>query len=171
MQHAVEPVRQCIARRYFIGNVGCLDLRLGTDDPLRQGRGRGEVSASDLLCRQATHFAQREGDLRIRRQSRMTTCEDQPQPIIFHLFILPRSVVFGCVEPVGNLDLGCVKARAAADAVDGLEAAGRYEPRAGIRRHTLARPLLHGCTKGFVQRFLRQVEITQHANQCGEHTA
>ena len=55
--------------------------------------------------------------------------------------------------------------------VDRLEAAGGDEPRARIRGHALARPLLHRRDEGLVQRLLRDVEITQLADQGGEDSA
>ena len=61
-----------------------------------------------------------------------------------------------------------IEARAPADAVDGLEAAGRHEPGARIRRHAVARPLLERRPESVVQRLLGEVEVAEQADQRRE---
>jgi hypothetical protein len=55
--------------------------------------------------------------------------------------------------------------------VDGLEAPGGDQPGTRVVRHTALRPLLDRTAKRLVQRLLGQVEITQQADQGGEHAA
>ena len=57
-----------------------------------------------------------------------------------------------------------VKSLAPAQAVDGLEASGRYQPRARVSRHTVARPLLQRGSEGVVHRFLGDVEVAHEAD-------
>ena len=64
-----------------------------------------------------------------------------------------------------------LEARAAADAVDGLEAPGRHQPGARVGRDAARRPLLERGAKAVVQRLLGQVEVAQQAHQRGEDAA
>jgi hypothetical protein len=57
--------------------------------------------------------------------------------------------------------LDLLEARAAPDAIDRLEAAGRDEPRARIFRDALDGPLLERGAEGVVQRFFRDVEVAE----------
>ena len=53
--------------------------------------------------------------------------------------------------------------------VDRLEAAGRDEPRARIRRDAVARPLLERRGERVVQRLLGEIEVAEEADERGEH--
>ena len=64
-----------------------------------------------------------------------------------------------------------IEARAPADAVDRLEAAGRHEPGPRIGGHAVARPLLERGAEGVVQRLLGEVEVAEQADQRGEDAA
>ena len=57
-----------------------------------------------------------------------------------------------------------VESGAPPNCVDGLEAAGRYEPGARIGGHAIARPLLQSCPESVVQRLLGDVEIAEQAD-------
>ncbi len=74
------------------------------------------------------------------------------------------------IHLLGNI-LHRVEPRASAYAVDGLEATGRYEPRARIRRDAVARPLLERRSESVVQRLLGEVEVAEQTDQRGEHAA
>ena len=69
-------------------------------------------------------------------------------------------------------DLGqrAVEPRAPAHRVDGLEAAGRDEPRDGIVRHAFAGPLLDGRRERIVERLFGEVEIAEQADERREHS-
>src|SRR5690606_10390921 len=54
---------------------------------------------------------------------------------------------------------------------NGLEAAGRHQPRPRISRYAVARPLRQRGGKGIVQRFFSQLEIAEQSDQCREHPA
>ncbi len=102
----------------------------------------------------------------------MAAGEDQPQPVVLDPLVLPRRGILGLgVEPRGELRLRGVEAGAAADAVDGLEAAGRNQPRPGVGGHAIPRPLLERRREGIVQRVLGEVEVAEHADEGGEDAA
>ena len=172
MEHGVEPVRQVGARRHLIGNARVADLRLGAHDALGDGRRRAEEGVRDLLGREAADLAQRQAtwasggkagwqQVKISRRRSSSTSSLVPR----------RGVVRVGVEPLGELPQRRVEPGAPAQAVDGLEAAGRDEPRAGIGGHAVARPLLDGGREGLVKRLLGQIEVAEEADQGGEDAA
>src|SRR5881409_4537281 len=93
----------------------------------------------------------------------MAAGEDQPQPIVLDTLLVPCGGV-AClnVKSAGDLLERCVEPGAPAHCVDGLEAAGRHEPRPGIGGHAITRPPLYRCGKGIVQRFFGEVEEALH---------
>jgi hypothetical protein len=127
---------------------------------------------ADFLSGEAADLAQRERDLRIGRQRRVTAREDQAEAVVLDaLFIRPRAGVDdGDVDLVAPL-VQRIEPRAAAHAVDRLEASGGHEPRARIRRHAFARPLLESGPERVVQRFLGDVEVAEQADQRREDAA
>src|SRR5213076_1214236 len=72
------------------------------------------------------------------------------------------------VKSAGDLLERRVEPGAPAHCVDGLEAAGRDEPRPGIGGYAITRPPLYCCGKGVVQRFFGEVEVAEQADQGGE---
>ena len=99
----------------------------------------------------------------------MAAGEDQPEPVVLDGLIVPphRVTRFG-VESLGENRLRCIEPVAPPHAVDGLETAGRNEPRSGISGRSIARPLLHRRDVGIVQRVLGEVEVAKQADQGGE---
>src|SRR5438045_812031 len=101
----------------------------------------------------------------------MATGEYQPQSIVFDLL---------AVRKLGLIDDGIylfrdildrVESRAPTYAIDGLESAGRYQPRARIRGDAIAWPLLERCAKSVVQRLLGEVEVAKQPDQRREYAA
>jgi hypothetical protein len=88
MQDARETFRQIPADRHLIRNFGSLDLGLGPYDALGQRGWRREERPGDLLRREAADFSQREGNLGIGWQGRVTAGEDQPETIVLHTLIV-----------------------------------------------------------------------------------
>jgi hypothetical protein len=129
--------------------------RTTLSDRRRGGQERGR----DLFGLEPAYFTQREGNLRGRGQGRVAAREDQPQPVVFDVFVIGRRRRGDFLDPAGDLVHRCVKPRAAADGIDGFEPARGDEPRTGIGRHTVARPLFGGRCKRVVQGLLRQVEV------------
>lgn len=127
------------------------------------------MGARDFLGREAADFAQRQGDLPIGRQCRVTTGEDEPQPVVLDALVLARMGSGDGFQLFGDVLERSFEAGAPADPVDRLEAARGHEPCARILRDALGRPLLHRGDEGVVQRFLGDIEITEQANQGGEH--
>ncbi len=172
VEHRVEPVRQVGSRRHLIGDPRVPDLRLGAHDSLGHRRRGAEEGVRDLLGREAAHLAQRQRHLGGRRQGGVAAGEDQPQAVVFDVLALPlRGLVRVGVEPLGEIPQRRVEPGAPAQAVDGLEAAGRDEPRAGVGRCAVPRPLLDRGCEGLVERLLGQVEVAEEADEGGEHAA
>jgi hypothetical protein len=100
---------------------------------------------------------------------RVAAGKDQTQPVVLQAGALRDIRVFGLmIQPVGELRERRVEAGAAAKGVDGLEAADRDEPGAGVVRHPALGPLLQRRREGVVQRVLGEVEVAQQADQGGE---
>src|SRR3989454_999642 len=161
-QHRVEPLRQLLRPGHLIGNARIADLVLRPHDALRERRRRREKGARYLLCCQAAHFTQGQRDLRVVRKRRVAAGEDQAQPVVLDRFRLGR-LLGG--ERLGMVLFQRIEARAAADRVDRLEAAGGDEPGARIRRHAFLRPLLERRAERFAQRLLGEVEIAEQPHQ------
>ena len=89
-QHGVQPLRQLGARRHLVRDARVADLRLGAHDALGERGRAGEKGARDLLGREPAHFAQRERDLRVRRQRRVAAREDEPQPVVLDALVVRR---------------------------------------------------------------------------------
>src|SRR4029077_2846445 len=87
MENSVEAVRQLVAPRHFVRNASIANLCFSTHDALGNGGRGGEESARNLLGCQAAHLAQRQCYLRLRRQGRMTTGENQAQPVVFDILL------------------------------------------------------------------------------------
>src|SRR5664280_412307 len=96
---------------------------------------------------------QRQGDLRLGGQRRMTAGEDQPQPVVLHGSLL-RLVVTQVQQ--GGLGVPVGTGSFSAQPIDGPTASGRHDPAAGVGRQTGARPLLHRYHEGVLDRLLRE---------------
>jgi hypothetical protein len=170
-QHRIESRRQLGRRGHLVGNARVADLGFGAHDALRQRRRGGGKGEGDLLGRQAAHLAQRQHHLRVRRQRRVAAGEDEPQPVVLDALFFPRrGVIDGSLESLGGV-VQRLESRAPADAVDGLETPGRHQPRPGIGRDAVVRPLLERRAEGLVQRLLGEVEVAEQADQGGEDAA
>ena len=170
MKDGVEPAGQLVARRHLIRYARVANLRLGADDALSDSWRIHEKRAADFFGRQPAHFAQRQRHLRIQRQRRMATGENQPQPIVLDvIFTRLRGIKGTCGNPLRKLRQRCVVAGTPAHAVDRFEAAGRDEPRARVVGHTVAGPLLDGGCKGIVHRLFGAIEIAEQADERREH--
>ncbi len=98
----------------------------------------------------------------------MAAGENEPQAIVLDgLAVRWSGLVDDCIDLLGDI-LHRVEPRASAYAVDGLEATGRYQPRARIRRDAVARPLLERCPESIVQRLLGEIEVAEQPDQRGE---
>ena len=81
----------------------------------------GEVKKAlrDLFGGEAADLAQRQRDLRVRRQRRMAAGEDQPQPVVLHaLLVVSAGVARGGLEAFGDLAERGVEPRALAHGGD-----------------------------------------------------
>ena len=169
MKNCIEAAGKFSAFGDLIRDAGVANLGFCANDSLSDGAWRREVRVRDLLGRQAAHFAQRQSDLGIGRKCRVAARENEPEPIVFERLVFERDRIDGCFQSPGELGDRSIEADAPAENVDGLEAAGRYQPREGVVRQPIARPAFDGRSKRFVQRLLGEVEVADQANQCGQH--
>ena len=170
VEDGVEPAGQLVPRRDLIRDTRVANLRLCPDDALRDGWRVHQKRPPDLLRLQPAHFAQRQRDLRIQRQRRMTAGEDQPQPIVLDtLFACLGRLRSDRAELLGKLQQRRVMPCAAANAVDRLEAARRHEPGARVVWQAVTGPLLDGRSKGVVHGLLCAIEIAEQANEGRQH--
>ena len=135
--------------------------------------GRGEERARDLLGREAADLAQRQRDLRVRRQRRVAAGEDQPQPVVLDALVVPLGAAPAARPRAARRRPSSEASNRARRRmrVDRLEAAGRNQPGARVGRHALARPLLDRRGERVVQRLLGEVEVAEQADQRGEDAA
>src|SRR5262245_28210538 len=96
----------------------------------------------------------------------MAAREDQAQAIVLDVLIVAHNVGAGHIlKTAGNALQRGVQTSPATNGVDALELASRNEPRPGIGRNPIARPLLEGRSERLLQRLLGEVEITEQTNQ------
>ena len=163
-QHAVEALGQFAQAGDLIRDFGVTNLGLGAHDALGNRRRCREKRAGDFLGAQVADFTQGQRHLRIRRQRRVTTGEDQPQAVVFHIFTTPVGL-FQFFELRQQQRLRGFEAGAAAQHIDGLETPGGHQPGARTVRHAIALPALDCDEERLVQGFFGEIEIPQQANQ------
>ncbi len=100
----------------------------------------------------------------------MAAGEHEPQPVVLDVFGSPRRRIVGAAILLGIL-VERVEPRAPADAVYGLEATGRNQPRPRVGRHAVARPLFECRPESVVQRLFGDIEVAEQADQGGEDAA
>lgn len=99
----------------------------------------------------------------------MAAGEDQPQPVVLHRLRVIQRWVFGpCVVAV---EVQRLEARAASQRIDDLEAPRGDQPRAGIVRQPLLRPLFQCGPKRLLQGFFSEVEVAEQSDQGGQYRA
>ena len=172
MQHGFQSLRQIGRRRHLIRDAGVANLRLGAHDALGQCRRSSQEGARDLLGGETADLAQGQRDARLRRQGGVAAGEDQAQPVVRDALFVPLFLVLGVVVDLGSerRQRG-VEPGAPANAVDGLEPAGRHQPGPGVGRYAILCPLFQRGGECIVQRVLGEVEVAEQANEGGEDTA
>ncbi len=172
MQHAVEPLGQVSPGRDFVRDTGIADLRFRADDALREGCGRRQECAGDFLGSKSAYLAQGQRDLGICRQRRMTAREDEPQPVIFEVLVKTlRHIGAFAIQAIRDLGLGGIQPDSPPQPVHRLEAPCRDQPRAGILRDAIARPLFDRSAESLVQCLLGEVEIMEQSDERGQNAA
>jgi len=172
VKYGVQPLVKLRQRRNLVGNARVADLVLRADDALRERGRRCEKRAGDLLRREPADFAQRERDLRIGGERRVTTGEDESEAIVFDLLVISfRRWRHVRRESLRHLDELRVEPGAASHAIDGLEAPGGDEPGTRVRGDPLLRPALHGGCECVVERLFREIEVPEQPDECREYAA
>ena len=152
MVSGVQAIRQFLLRRDFIGYTCVTNLCFRPHNALSNSGRFREEGSRNFLGGEAADFAQRHGDLSFRCERRMAASKDQPEPVVLDAFI----VLLVDIERGRRLRLfrhfshRRIMSGAPTHAVDGLEAAGRDEPRPRIGRHTIPCPLFHSDGKRIV---------------------
>ena len=145
--------------RHAERDAGVADLPLGADEALGERRLRDEERARDLRRLEAADQAQRQRDLRLRRERRVAAREDQLEPLVGNDSLL---VVGELLGPREQLRLACQRLLAA-DPVDRRVPGRRHDPGAGIARRSVARPAFGRADEGVLHRVLGEVEVTEDA--------
>ncbi len=152
-QHRLEAVLGACRRQER--RAGFADAGLGAGDALRHGRLGKQVRVSDLRRRKSGDGAERQRDLCGRRQRRMTA---QLHDLL--------AVVRGRCGPVrermgegGVCQLTVPPPLLATDPVDEPASGGGDQPRAGIIRPPLHRPLFVGREQCLLNAVFAQVEL------------
>src|SRR5207302_6237398 len=90
-ENRIEPLWQQVVGRHRVRDTRVVDLVFGPDQALAERGLRDEQGARNLSRGQATERAQRQGDLRLQVQRRVTAREDEPQPFIaYGLVVIER---------------------------------------------------------------------------------
>jgi len=101
----------------------------------------------------------------------VTAGKNEAQPVVFYVFSAKSG---GSVIPLPNCSamLPAMRRIWRPGGGDRWREIVRPKPaRFGVRGDSFLRPSLHRCGESVVQRFLRQVEVTQQADQRCEHAA
>ena len=163
VQHDAQARGALLLGRQFEAGAGVRDRRLGAADALSHRRLGHEERAGDLRGSQAPDGAQRERQLRRRRQRRMTAQEQHRQ----------RVVLIGDVGAGRRLldERGLLAAgprRLGPQRVDQPPGGDGDQPAARIVRHALSRPLLRGRDQRLLGGVLSEVEAAVAPGDGGE---
>src|SRR5205823_13766080 len=107
-------------------------------------------------------------DLGLQRQRRVTTREDEAQPIILDAAVVAtvgfvRGREHGCLLKLGG------PRGSAAHAIDGAVARRRREPRPWVARDAVAWPPFDGRREGVLRTFLGQVPVPGDPDEGGDN--
>ena len=158
-----------------VGGVVVAQLALGADDPLSERGFSDEEGARDLGGVEPAEEPQGESDLGVGGEGGMAAQEHQSQLIVRHdideavevveLGVVVAWQVVGFESEGRQVAVGA--GRFASQPVDGAVAGGGGDPAAGVRRHTLCRPLLGGDGERVGHRVLGEVDVAEDADQSG----
>ena len=168
-EHGGEPVGQQVIGRHPEGDPGRGDLALRPHEPLGHRRLGHEEGAGDLGRLQAAERPQRQRDLRVDRERRVTAGEDELEPLVGEHRLVVHVVLhaFGHVEQAGL----CGQRAIAVNAVDGPVAGHRREPCARVCGDAVARPALGGDRERLLRGLLGDVEVAEEADERSEDAA
>src|SRR5262249_46224120 len=127
---------------------------------------RDEEGSRDLGRLEAADRAQRQCDLRLQRERRVTASEDESQPLVGNDVLL----VVRVYRLLEQLHLARERALTA-HAVDRRVASGRDDPAGRVPRLALDRPALERTRVGVLQRVLGELEVAEDANQRCEDSS
>src|SRR3954454_17045161 len=140
-------------------DAGVADLPLGPDEALGERRLRDEEGASDLRRLEPADEAQRQRDLRLRRERRVAAGEDQLEPLVGNHSLLVLRELLG---PREQLRLAGQRLLAA-DPVDRRVPGRGHDPGARVAGSSVAWPPLRRPDEGVLHRVLGEVEVTEDA--------
>ena len=133
------------------------------------GEVRNARAISSVL--QTPDRAQRERDLRLGRQGRVSAAEDQLQPLVLDHEVL--KLVHVILNRFWDLTGGGSSGPACAPVGSGrcAVARGDGQPRSGVGRRPRARPALSGDRERFLAGVLGELKVAEDADQVSEHRA
>jgi hypothetical protein len=148
-----------VLRRHAQRDAGVTDLSLGTNEPLCERRLRHQERARDLGRFETTDEAERQRDLRLRRECGVATGEDQLEPFVGDDGLL---IVGELLGPREQLRLARERLLPA-DPVDGRVPGRLDDPGTGIVRRSVVRPAFGSADEGVLYRVLGEVEVAEDA--------
>ncbi len=168
-QDPVDALPELFRRRRAVRDPRVADLALCAHEPLGHRRLGHEEDACDLGGGQTAERAQRQRDLRLEAQRRVTAGEDQPQPVVLHVGAGSplRQRTFLLADERLEVEPG-FHAGPPPQPVERLVAGRAYQPGARARRLAVDRPTLQRQRVRVLQRVLRDVEIADQPDQRGQ---
>ena len=170
--HGAEPLGAFGRARRLEWNVGLCDAVFGTGDALLHGAVTDQERACNFLHCQAGNNAERQRDLLHRRKIGMAANKQQAQHVV---------AVMGIVEPLDQIGLSIVEigdrivrrqrlaSSVFADVVERVIAPDHDEPRHGIARRPVHRPILQRPQACFLECFFGPIEIAKITQQCADN--
>ena len=175
LEHRAESLGQLWTRRDLEADAGVRDGLLGPDDALRNGGLGYEIGAGDLGHREAPDEPQGEGDAAGDGEDRVAGHEDQAEAVVVDVVRSDRDrvepVTVGILAGRRLLELGADPAvlggerSAATELVDRLSLPDGGQPRAGVLRCAVTRPLPQGVDQRLLRQLLGQVEVAGEVRQ------
>ncbi len=167
-EHRVDTGRELLHRGDPVGDAGNGDLLLGPRDAGRHGGLADEERPRHLGRREPAHQAERQRDLGVGAEGRVTAREDQPEAVIDDLggvrFLGPQ-----LLRPLDEAGQGSAVGRGAPGHVEGTAAGHRRQPCARFGRDTPGRPGRQRTGVRVLDALLRQVDVAGDAHRRGEH--
>ena len=165
-EHRGEAVGQQVGRRDAERDPGRPDLALRAHEPLRHRRLGDEERARDLVRPEPAQRAQRQRDLGIERERRMTAGEDELEPLVGDRRLVHGRPRCCAARRAGGSSRASVRSRRMRS-IARLRAVVTSQARgwAGV---TVPRPALGGDRERLLGGLLGELEVAEEADQAGE---
>jgi hypothetical protein len=162
-----------VSRGTSKGNARFGERFPGPDDSLGDGRLGNEEGPRDLLGRQASEQAEREGDARFGREDRMTAREYETQEIIADV-VVDRGFEIRLGRLLPGLDLPAelrvfpLEEPHSAQPVDRPVLCRGHEPGARVVRDARLRPPFERRDESVLREVLGKTDVAHHPGEAGD---